>query len=40
MAVFRLEAEIKGLEEYFNILDGFYKQVDKLGEIAPTDFKY
>jgi len=38
--VFRLEAEIKGLEEFFNILDGFQKKLDKLSKGAPTDFTY
>ena len=39
-AVFRLEAEIKGIEEFFNVVDSFYKRLDKLKEGVPTTFKY
>ena len=38
--VFRLEAELSGIDEFFNIYNGQIKSLDKLREVSPTDFKY
>jgi len=40
MGVFRLEAEIEGVNEFFRAYDGLIKKLDKLREVSPTDFKY
>ena len=38
--VFRIEAELSGMDEFLKIYDGQYKQVGKLNEGSPTPFKY
>ena len=40
MAVFRLEAELAGIEEFFKVYDGQCRKVGKLTEDSPTVFKY
>ena len=39
-AVFRVEAEISGIEEFFKVYEGQMKALDKLSEDSPTVFKY
>jgi len=40
MAVFRIEAEINGIDEFNRIYDGQCKKIGKLNEDSPTVFKY
>lgn len=39
-AVFRIEAEISGIEQFFKVYEGECKKVGKFGEDTPTVFKY
>ena len=40
MGVFRAEAEIEGINQFFKVFEGQIEQVGKLTEVSPTDFKY
>ena len=40
MYVFRLEAEISGIEQFFKMYDGQLEMLDKLSEGLPTVLKY
>jgi hypothetical protein len=40
MAVFRIEAEISGIDEFSKIFDGQCRKIGKLTEDSPTVFKY